>query len=122
MHSFSFASVLSSSTENSNAAYPTLFRIAMDYLPIQASSVPCERVFSGSGETDTNRRSCTSPQLTGVLQVIKFARKKARLDFSFQYLTTAAQLESILHDVQKTKASLTPEAFSNTYRVIKSVI
>ncbi|KDQ05698.1 hypothetical protein BOTBODRAFT_91800, partial [Botryobasidium botryosum FD-172 SS1] len=73
--------------------YPVLFRIAMDYLPIQASAVPCERVFSSSGVTDGNRRTRMSPQLMGALQVVKFARKKARLDFSVQYLTDAAQLE-----------------------------
>ncbi len=27
--------------------------MAMDYLPIQASAVPCERVFSSSAETNT---------------------------------------------------------------------
>jgi hypothetical protein len=27
-------------------SYPTIFTITMDYLPIQASSIPCERVFS----------------------------------------------------------------------------
>ncbi|KIK13434.1 hypothetical protein PISMIDRAFT_44079, partial [Pisolithus microcarpus 441] len=32
----------------SRSTYPTLYRIAMDYLPIQASAVPCERVFSSS--------------------------------------------------------------------------
>jgi hypothetical protein len=37
--------------------YPTLRRIAIDYLPCQASSVPCERLFSAGGEVATKRRS-----------------------------------------------------------------
>jgi hypothetical protein len=33
--------------------FPTLFAIAMDYLPVQATSVPCGRVFSSAKDTDT---------------------------------------------------------------------
>jgi len=38
--------------------YPTLARIALDVLPSQASSVPCERVFSGSKQIASDRRAC----------------------------------------------------------------
>ncbi|KDQ10897.1 hypothetical protein BOTBODRAFT_85092, partial [Botryobasidium botryosum FD-172 SS1] len=61
--------------------FPTLFRMAMDYLPIMATAVPCEHVFSGSAETDTRRRSRISPLLMGSLQVLKYMKKKARLNF-----------------------------------------
>jgi hAT family C-terminal dimerisation region len=37
--------------------FPTLFAIAMDYLPVQVSSVPCEHVFSSAKETDTVKRN-----------------------------------------------------------------
>ncbi|CAA7260680.1 unnamed protein product [Cyclocybe aegerita] len=37
------------------SSFLTLFAIALDYLPIQASAVPCEHVFSSSVETDTKR-------------------------------------------------------------------
>ncbi|KIJ08652.1 hypothetical protein PAXINDRAFT_88558, partial [Paxillus involutus ATCC 200175] len=30
--------------------YPTIFAIALDHLPIQASAVPCEQIFSSSAE------------------------------------------------------------------------
>ncbi|KDQ15184.1 hypothetical protein BOTBODRAFT_625370 [Botryobasidium botryosum FD-172 SS1] len=73
--------------------YPLLFKMAMDYLPIMASSVPCERVFSASAQTDTARRSRISPALLGALQVLKFALKKARLDFSVQYINHVEELE-----------------------------
>jgi len=54
----------------------------MDYLPIQASAVPCERVFSSSAETDTKKRNRLRPELMEALQVLKFALKKGRLDFT----------------------------------------
>jgi len=53
----------------------------MDYLPIQASAVPCERVFSSSSETDTKKRNRIKPELMEALQILKFALKKDRLDF-----------------------------------------
>jgi len=53
----------------------------MDYLPIQASAVPCERVFSSSSETDTKKHNRISPVLMEALQVVKFLVKKERLNF-----------------------------------------
>jgi hAT family protein len=50
----------------------------MDILPIQASAVPCERVFSSSKETITARRNSLSPQLVEALQLLKFAAKQGR--------------------------------------------
>lgn len=37
--------------------FPTLARIALDVLPAQASSVPCERLFSGTKQIATDRRA-----------------------------------------------------------------
>jgi len=50
----------------------------MDILPIQASSVPCERVFSSSKETITARRNSLFPQLVEALQLLKFSTKQGR--------------------------------------------
>ncbi|KAI6123898.1 hypothetical protein EV401DRAFT_2069113 [Pisolithus croceorrhizus] len=58
--------------------YPTIFHIMMDYLPIQASSVPCECIFS----TTNKCWNCISPILMEVLQMLKFFLKKEHLDFS----------------------------------------
>lgn len=55
--------------------------MAMDYLPVQATSVPCERIFSSAKETDTNKRNRMSPMLMEALQLLKFSLKKERLDF-----------------------------------------
>jgi hAT family protein len=73
--------------------YPTIFAIAMDYLPIQASSVPCERVFSSSAETDTKRRNRINPLLMEALQMLKFQLKKDRLDFTAGWATLEKQME-----------------------------
>ncbi|KDQ16067.1 hypothetical protein BOTBODRAFT_87682, partial [Botryobasidium botryosum FD-172 SS1] len=69
-----------------------LFRAAMDYLPIMASAVPCKHVFSASAETDTPHRSRISPKLMGALQFLKYSKRKSRLDFSIQYITTEEEL------------------------------
>jgi len=50
----------------------------MDILPVQASSVPYERVFSSSKETITARRNSLSPQLVEALQLLKFSTKQGR--------------------------------------------
>jgi hypothetical protein len=43
----------------------------MDILPVQSSSVPCERVFSSSKETITPRRNQISAELMESLQIWK---------------------------------------------------
>ena len=55
----------------------------MDVLPIQASAVPCERVFSSAKETMAPRRSRISPDLMEALQLLKFTLRNGRsLDFT----------------------------------------
>jgi hypothetical protein len=56
--------------------YPTLSRIARDYLPIQGSAVPSERAFSSGGITSsTLRRNLLAPSTFGALQLLKAAYK-----------------------------------------------
>jgi hypothetical protein len=50
-----------------------LAHIALDVLPSQASSVPCERVFSGSKLTATDRRARLKANVFEELQVLKAA-------------------------------------------------
>jgi hAT family C-terminal dimerisation region len=50
----------------------------MDLLPIQASSVPCERVFSSSKQTTTDRRSKLGPKMMEALQLLKFRTRQGR--------------------------------------------
>jgi hypothetical protein len=69
------------------AAFPTIFAMALDYLPIQASAVPSEHVFSSSAETDTKKRNRINPLLMESLQMLKFALKKERLNFTQNWIT-----------------------------------
>lgn len=62
--------------------------MALDYLPIMASSVPCERVFSSSGETDTKKRNRMGAVLMEALQITKYLLKEERLDFTEGWITS----------------------------------
>ena len=62
--------------------------MAMDFLPIQATSVPCECVFSSSKETDTTKRNQISPVLMEALQLLKFSLKKEHLNFMNGWATS----------------------------------
>ena len=55
-----------------------IFSLAMDILPIQASAVPCERVFSLAKETMAPQRNWISPELMEMLQILKFSIKHGR--------------------------------------------
>jgi len=78
--------------------YPTLFAIMMDYLPIQATSVPCEHIFSLAKETDTTKQNRMSPMLMEALQLLKFSLKKQHLNFMEGWLTSQAAMEVWLQD------------------------
>jgi hypothetical protein len=56
--------------------------MAMDFLPIQASAVPCEHVFSSSAETDMKKQNHISPTLMEALQMLKYLLKKKQLNFT----------------------------------------
>jgi hypothetical protein len=79
-------------SQNAKKNLPLLYAIAMDVLPMQASSVPCERVFSSSKETDTMRRSQLSPETMEMFQVLKFQYRSRRLDFNNKWIASEAKL------------------------------
>ena len=70
----------------------TLFSIALDYLPIQVSSVPCEHIFSSAKETDTKKCNCIHPTLMEALQILKFSLKKEWLNFTNGWTTARAEM------------------------------
>jgi len=81
MSSNDFSIYADKALQTNCTTYPTIFVIAMDYLPIQASSVPCKRVFSSSAEMDTKWRNHISPLMMEALQMLKFQLQKEHLDF-----------------------------------------
>ena len=59
--------------------YPTLARIAKDYLAIQGSAVSSECAFSSSALTATARRNCLLPDTFGKLQLLKSAYREGHI-------------------------------------------
>ena len=74
-------------------ALPTFFSASLDYLPIQASAVSSEHVFSSSAETDTKKRNRIKPVLMEALQMLKFALKQSHLDFTKNWATPKSLME-----------------------------
>jgi hypothetical protein len=58
------------------ARYPILSHMAIDYLPIQGSPIPCKCVFSDTRLTDTKRRMRLLPDNFGKMQAVKGKYKK----------------------------------------------
>jgi len=85
--------VLIGTIQINKAEFPTLFSIAMDYLLIQASSVPCEHIFSSAKETDTLKRNRIHPVLMEALQTLKFSLKKERFNFTSGWQTALSDMK-----------------------------
>ncbi|KIJ58483.1 hypothetical protein HYDPIDRAFT_102552 [Hydnomerulius pinastri MD-312] len=81
--------------ELEHVRYPTVFRMAMDYLPIQVLAILCKHVFSSSSETDTKKRNRISPVLMEALQMLKFLLKKEHLNFTKGWIPSQKEM---LHD------------------------
>lgn len=75
------------SQQLARVTFLTIYAIALDYLPIQASVVPCKRVFSSSSETNMKKRNRISPLLMEALQMLKFWLKKDHLNFTKDWIT-----------------------------------
>ena len=82
----------------SDKIHPVLFAIALDYLPIQASSVPSEHVFSSSAKTDMKRGNQIHPVLMEALQMLKISLKQQRLNFMEGWTVTEDELEYYADD------------------------
>ena len=70
-----------------------LYVIAIDYLPIQASSVPCKHIFLSAKETDMLKRNQMNPMMMKALQTLKFSLKKDRQSISFTNGWKTAKVE-----------------------------
>lgn len=69
----SYSSLTVNSLQDHAQLFPTLARIALDVLPSQASSVACERIFSGSKQIATDRRSRLGQVIFEKLVIMKSA-------------------------------------------------
>ena len=63
--------------QDNHRIFPTLGRMALDFLPCQASSVACERLFSASKQVATDRRARLGAKRFEELQLMKFAWRHA---------------------------------------------
>jgi hypothetical protein len=57
--------------ETGRHKYPTLFKVALDFLSIPSTSCDCERAFSGGRRTVTCNRNCLSGPTIAALQLQK---------------------------------------------------
>ena len=92
----------------------------MDIIPIQASSVPCERVFSSGKETMAPRRRRISPDLMEALQVLKYSIRKGSSSLSF---TEGMTWEDELKEFElmaRTIPSEDPDTYSRNLNVAEN--
>jgi len=75
--------------------YPTLSRIARDYLPIQGSAVPSEQAFSSGGITSTIHRNSLMPSTFSALQLLKAEYKNGHVSA----VSEAARQADLLADL-----------------------
>jgi len=78
--------------------YPTLARIARDYLAIQGSSVPSERAFSSGGLTGTRLRGRLSPDIFEALQVLKSGYRNGHIGAAEQHYKEIMEVLNVLED------------------------
>jgi hypothetical protein len=90
--------IIPNGLQDNGSSFPTLRRISIDFLACQASSVPCERLFSGGGEIATKRRAQLGAVWFEELQVMKFAWRKNIGDLA---AWNSAQVEDVEHDTMK---------------------
>jgi hypothetical protein len=79
--------------------FPLLYQIALDVLPVQASAVPCERIFSSAKETDIDRRNKMSGEMMEMLQILKYLFRQDRLQFNEDITITEAKLTRLQDDI-----------------------
>ena len=80
--------------------FPTLARIALDVLPSQASSVPCEWLFSGTKQIADDCRSRLGSKLFKELAIMGSAWGPELYDFA---AWNAAKVEEVMLDYELTR-------------------
>ncbi|KAG5221385.1 HAT family dimerization domain-containing protein [Salix suchowensis] len=88
--------------EENQLQYPTIFRLAMDIIPIQGSAVPCEHVFSSAKETMQARHNKLGADTMEALQMLRFSVKKGQL-LNFLYGLSKAEETEVLEGLETEK-------------------
>ena len=70
----------------------------MDLMPVQATSVPSERIFSASKQTTTARSNCLGPKIMEAMQILKFEAKNQRKEVNF---TKGLSLQEEFDDLEE---------------------
>ena len=92
----------------------------MSYLPIQGMAVPSECVFSSSSETTTKRWNCLQPEMMEALQMLKFLRKKERLDWMKKFIVMEGEL--IVEVQSNTLADLTQAVDKDQLDILMQIL
>ncbi|KAJ8516961.1 hypothetical protein ONZ45_g5791 [Pleurotus djamor] len=84
--------------------YPTLSRMARDYLAIQGSATPSERAFSSAKLTGSSLRNRLTPEIFEAIQILKGAYRSGHISASEEARTSLqAQFEELHADPEYTK-------------------
>lgn len=70
-------------------------------MPVQATSVPSERIFSASKQTTTARRNRLGPKIMEAMQILKFQAKDQREEVNF---TKGFSLQEEFDDLEEREA------------------
>ena len=91
---------ISNRLQNNGHHYPTLRCIAINFLVCPASSVPCERLFSGGGKIATKRRAQLGVAHFEELQVMKFAWRHNIANLATQNSSQVEEIEDKMEEYQ----------------------
>ncbi|KAF5340528.1 hypothetical protein D9758_015833 [Tetrapyrgos nigripes] len=78
--------------------YPTLSRMARDYLAIQGSATPSERAFSSAGLTDHKCRNRLKPEMFAAIQTLKAAYRNGHISAHQQASEHVKDLQKALEE------------------------
>jgi len=85
-------------SKHHSVQFPTLARIAKDYLAIQGSTVASERSFSSGGITGTTHRNSLLPKTFEALQLLKSAYCQGHISATAQAELAAPQNDAVIDD------------------------
>jgi hypothetical protein len=95
----------------------------MDYLPIQASAIPCKCIFSLSAKTDTKWRNHIGPLLMEALQMLKFHLKKLHLNFTEAWIIESVYMlkDDLDKDSNNLAVLLKPDFWVDLDQILLSI-